>query len=312
VSASDSLCRDALPIFAKQIENARQQSEDAILALSTRFRGIVSSLDSAMAASQKGSGDGGSDLRSAMDDGKQQLLKVIDTLTAVRDSHAAVITEIRSLTVYTVELADMAKDVEMIALKTNMLALNAAIEAAHASGEVGRGFAVVATEVRQLSVAARHTGKTIGAKIGLINDALKSIVGANEQAVEREMAAVKDSEARIGNVLQGFGDMTERLLKSAEQFRNDGEVIKDEVMESMVQLQFQDRVGQILGHVVQGIGELRKSGAELDVGEDVDGAHAAAKTYLADIARSYTTDEERRIYEGGVATAVVPQAVEFF
>jgi methyl-accepting chemotaxis protein len=312
MNASDSLCLGALPIFARQIENARQQSEEAILALSTRFRGIVSNLDRAMAASQKGSGDGGSELRRSMDDGKQQLLQVIDALTAVRDSRAALIAEIRSLNVYTDELADMAKDVEMIAFKTNMLALNAAIEAAHASGDIGRGFAVVAAEVRHLSIASRNTGKTISAKIGVINDALKSIVGANEQAVEREAKAVQDSEARIGGVLQNFGDMTERLLNSAEQFRSDGEVVKDEVMESMVHLQFQDRVGQILSHVVQSIENLGETGAALDAGGDVDGMEDATQHHLAEMALSYTTDEQRRIHDGGAAAEVAPQAAEFF
>jgi methyl-accepting chemotaxis protein len=309
MSAADTLCLGALPIFAKQIENARQQSEDAILALSTRFRGIVSSLDSAMAASEKGSGDGGRDLRSAMDDGKRELLKVIDALTAVRDSRAALIGEIRALNVYTVELAEMAKDVQMIAFKTNMLALNAAIEAAHASGDTGRGFAVVASEVRQLSIASRDTGKTIGAKIGLISDALKSIVGANEQAVEREAAAVQDSEARISKVLGHFGGMTERLLQSAEEFRSDGEVIKDEVMESMVQLQFQDRVGQILSHVVRSMGELRQGAIATGAG---GAAERATEDYLAGMAESYTTEEQQRIHDGAAVAAAVPQAAEFF
>ena len=312
MNPSDSLCLGALPIFARQIENARQQSEDAILALSTQFRGIVTSLDGAMAASEKGSGDGGRDLRAAMDEGKQQLLKVIDALTSVRDSRAALVSEIRSLNVYTVELADMAKDVEMIAFKTNMLALNAAIEAAHASGEVGRGFAVVANEVRQLSIASRDTGKTIGAKIAVINDTLKSIVGANEQAVEREASAVKDSEERIGSVLEEFGGMTERLLKSAEQFRSEGESIKNEVMESMVQLQFQDRVGQILSHVVKSIGDLSENAAAMDAAGNGAEADQAAVDYLAEIAQSYTTDEQRRIHEGAAASVVAPQAAEFF
>jgi methyl-accepting chemotaxis protein len=312
MSNSDTLFGGALPIFAKQIENARQQSEDAILALSTRFRGIVSSLDNAMAASEKGSGDGGRDLRSAMEDGKQQLLKVIEALVAVRDSRAALIEDIRSLNVYTVELADMAKEVELIAFKTNMLALNAAIEAAHASGEVGRGFAVVASEVRALSIASRETGKTIGTKIGLINDALKHIVGANETAVAREAMAVKDSEGRIGTVLANFGGMTERLLQSAEKFRREGEVIKDEVMESMVQLQFQDRVGQILNHVVRSLEDLdRSAGANGGAGHAA-GAADAAKNYLDGMAQSYTTEEQRRIHDGAAAVAVVPQAVEFF
>jgi methyl-accepting chemotaxis protein len=312
MNAADTLCLSALPVLAKQIENARQQSEEAIVALSTRFRGIVSSLDNAMAASEKGSGEGGRDLQTAMNQGKQELLTVIDALTAVRDSRAALIGEIRALNVYTVELTDMAKDVEMIAFKTNMLALNAAIEAAHASGEVGRGFAVVASEVRQLSIASRETGRTIGAKIGLINEALKSIVGANEQAVAREANAVSDSQTRIGNVLEGFGGMTERLLQSADEFRKEGEVIKDQVMESMVQLQFQDRVGQILSHVVQSIEQLESSAAEVAGAATDEEAQDSVREYLASIADSYTTDEQRNIHEGRSVSAVAPQAAEFF
>jgi methyl-accepting chemotaxis protein len=299
---AQSLSGGALPIIARQVDNARQESEDAILALTTRFRGIVSRLDNAMAASEQGSGDGGRDLRTVMDDGKQKLLTVMDALNAIRDSRAALISEIRALNVYTVQLAEMSKEVEMIAFKTNMLALNAAIEAAHATGDVGRGFAVVAAEVRLLSVASRETGKSIGAKIVLINDSLKSIVDANELSVQREAVAVQDSEARIGEVLAKFGGMTERLLESAQEFRGEGEAIKDEVMESMVQLQFQDRVGQILSHVVQSIGRVDESGSSgADGGDSLDG-----------MVQSYTTEEQRRIHDGLPATAAAPQAVDYF
>jgi len=161
-------------------------------------------------------------------------------------------------------------------------------------------------------VASRDTGKTIGAKIAVINETLKSIVGANEQAVEREATAVRDSEERIGNVLEEFGGMTERLLKSAEQFRGEGESIKNEVMESMVQLQFQDRVGQILSHVVKSIGDLTANAAGMVAGGEEVVTDEAAADYLAGIAQSYTTDEQRRIHEGAAAAAAAPQAAEFF
>jgi methyl-accepting chemotaxis protein len=295
---AESLSGGALPIIARQVDNARQESEDAILALSTRFRDIVSRLDNAMAASEKGSGEGGRELTSALDEGKQKLLTVMEALNSIRDSRAALITQIRSLNLFTVQLAEMAKEVEMIAFKTNMLALNAAIEAAHATGDVGRGFTVVAAEVRLLSVTSRETGKHIGAKIVLLNNSLKSIVDANELAVQREATAVKDSEARIGEVLANFGGMTERLLESAREFRGEGEAIKDEVMESMVQLQFQDRVGQILSHVVTSIGQV----------DEGAGGGASVKG----MAQSYTTEEQRRIHGGEAATAVAPQEVEFF
>jgi methyl-accepting chemotaxis protein len=311
-SPSEEFCLEALPIFSKQIENVREQTEDAIVALSTRFRGIVSSLDAAMNASQEVSGDGGRDLSTAMDDGREQLLQVIAALTEIRGSRTALIGQIRSLGIYTQELREMAKHVEMIAFNTNMLALNAAIEAAHAGGDVGRGFSVVAQEVRHLATASRETGKVIGQKISIINESIEKILGANEQVTERENSAVKESEGRITKVLEHFGAMTERLLRSAEQFRRESEVIKDEVMESMVQLQFQDRTGQILANVSRNIEELPEIAGSLQAKAGPGDGREAAQEYLEAIARGYTTDEQKRIHDGGTVHSVRPQATEFF
>jgi methyl-accepting chemotaxis protein len=311
-TVSEEFCLHALPLFARQIENARKQSEDAILALTTRFRGIVSSLDQAVAASGEVSGDGGRHLMSAMDEGKRQLLTVIDALNTIRESRSALIQEIRVLGAYTEEMREMAKKVEMIAFNTNMLALNAAIEAAHAGADVGRGFAVVAQEVRHLANASRETGKIIGQKIGLINESLTKILSTSERVTEREEAAVKDSEGRIQSVLTQFGSMTTRLLHSADQFRNESAVIKDEVMESMVQLQFQDRVGQILTHVVDGMCELPEIATRVGNSDAFSDGRAAAAEYLADLAEGYTTDEEKRIHDGKAAGSAAPQEIDFF
>ncbi len=312
VSTADGFCLEALPVLGHQIENARVQSEAAILELTTRFRGIVSSLDGAVAASERGSGDGGRDLTNALDNGKGELLKVVDALREVRDGRAVLIAEIRALTVFTQELSEMANEVQMVALKTNMLALNAAIEAAHAGSTIGAGFAVVAQEVRQLSVASRATGKSIEKKVSVINDALRRIVDANDVVSKREEAAVQESEGRIGTVLSAFGGMTERLLRSAAEFRGESETIKDAVMESMVQLQFQDRVGQILSHVVRSMEELREAASAADGAAPGDGGGGLAEGYMAKMARSYTTEEQRRIHDGSAAQAVEPQAAEFF
>jgi hypothetical protein len=48
---------DALPIWAKQIESARRQTEAAVVALSARFEGIVNRLDRALGAGGSHSGN---------------------------------------------------------------------------------------------------------------------------------------------------------------------------------------------------------------------------------------------------------------
>jgi methyl-accepting chemotaxis protein len=189
-----------------------------------------------------------------------------------------------------------------------MLSLNAAIEAAHA-GESGKGFAVVATEVRALSNAARDTGKQIMKKVGLINEALGQIGRSNEEVAARDDQAVQASDERIRCVLARFERSTAALTASAEQSHTESAAIKAEICESLVQLQFQDRVGQILSQVVASMNDLTTQTAR-----STSPAEAAqlATEHAERMMSTYTTDEQRLNHQGIETTSVEQSAVTFF
>ncbi|WP_322110930.1 methyl-accepting chemotaxis protein [Steroidobacter gossypii] len=295
VNVADAVCVQALPIWSKQIETARLQTEEAIVALSARFAGIVNRLDLALDASQHHSGD--ADLAQALEAGRRELARVMESLTEIHQSRSTLATQIRSLAAHSSELAKMASEVEQIAFQTNMLALNAAIEAAHV-GEAGRGFAVVAHEVRNLATASRETGKGITEKIALVNESLAKIIDTNETVSVREGKALHDSENRIQNVLGQFGDMSASLSRSSEDLRRESGVIKDEIAESMVQLQFQDRVGQIMSQVVGSMRDLDQRASAVVRGEQ---PALDAEAYMTQMINTYTTDEQRRNHQSGIS-----------
>jgi len=56
----DALCRGVLPVWARQIDAARRQTEDAITSLSGRFAGIAEKVEAAEAASRDAAGGMGS------------------------------------------------------------------------------------------------------------------------------------------------------------------------------------------------------------------------------------------------------------
>lgn len=296
-NATEAVCVQALPIWSKQIETAREQSEEAIVELSARFAGIVGRLDLALDASQHNSG--GADLGQALEEGKRELARVMDALNEIHQSRSTLAEQIRSLAVHSSELAKMASEVEMIAFQTNMLALNAAIEAAHV-GEAGRGFAVVAHEVRNLANASRDTGKGITHKIALVNQSLAQIIDSNETVSVREGEALQDSGNRIQGVLGQFSDMSEGLTRSTEELRRESSAIKDEIAESMVQLQFQDRVGQIMGQVVGSMRDLDQRVTAVANGEQLA---IDADAYMAQMVSTYTTDEQRRNHHSSAAAS---------
>ena len=294
-SALSSAALQSVPIWARQIDTARRQTEDAIVALTSRFAGTVNRLEKML-----GSQDRQGSSRQSQDatrENETDLTLVVNALKAIQKSRDELATEIRTLVSYTEELRKMASDVESIAFQTNMLALNAAIEAAHA-GTAGLGFAVVAHEVRNLSTAARDTGKRIAQKVGAVSEALLKIGTSSERLSERDEKAVKASEERIQSVLGRFAENAARLEHVAEESRTQSAQIKGEIGEALVQLQFQDRVGQILAQVVSTMNDL--------------GTAQGPQEHMQKMMRSYTTEEQRLNHQGLVAESVAPQDVTFF
>lgn len=301
----ETVVSESLPIWAKQIVSARRQTEDAVVALSARFEGIVNRLDRALGAA--GADSGNRIIAEDAAEGERHLAEVIQALKLIQQSRDALAQEIRTLVSHAEELRRMSSEVESIAFQTNMLALNAAIEAAHA-GTVGKGFAVVAQEVRALSEAARNTGKRISGTVGLINTALVKIGTENEQVSSRDDQAVADSQEHIRTVLERFNQRTTHLAQAAQQSQKASEAIKNEVCESLVQLQFQDRVGQILQHVVDSMQQAH----ELPDMAESGSAQEHVQRHLDEMARTYTTEEQRRLHRGLESQAIAPQEVTFF
>ena len=294
-SARSSAALQSVPIWARQVDTARRQTEEAIVALTARFAGTVNRLEKMLGSQDRDVGS--QQAKNATHENETDLTLVVNALKAIQKSRDELASEIRTLAGYTDELRKMASDVESIAFQTNMLALNAAIEAAHA-GKAGLGFAVVAHEVRNLSTAARDTGKRIAQKVGAVSEALVKIGSSSERLSERDEKAVKASEDRIQSVLGRFAQTSARLEHVAEESRTQSAQIKGEIGEALVQLQFQDRVGQILAQVVSTMNDL--------------GTAQGTQEHMQRMMRSYTTEEQRRNHQGLTTEVVAPQDVTFF
>ncbi|KPC34249.1 Methyl-accepting chemotaxis protein [Pseudomonas syringae pv. cilantro] len=304
----------AMPIWAKQVESSRQQTETAIVELTNRFTGISERLQDTVQASQHAAGEldgqnAGGALK-VLSQSDSELSQVIDSLKATQASRDQTLSQVRSLTAYTGELRTMAADVAAIAAQTNLLALNAAIEAARA-GEAGRGFAVVADAVRSLSSKSSETGQQMSAKVDIINNAITQLVQAASSGADQDSHSVTASEQSIQNVLERFQSITGRLAESADLLKQESYGIRDEMTDVLVSLQFQDRVSQILVHVRDNIDALHAH--LLQASQSPDQAVAIdARQWLARMESTYATDEQRRTHRGESAAQQHSQEITFF
>jgi len=285
-----------VPVWAKQIATSRQQTESALVAVTGRFSGIVARLDEAIAASatsadaMQGQGDG---VLALFASSEVRLGQVVASQREALANKAALLADVGQLVQFIDQLKAMATTVSDIADQTNLLALNAAIEAARA-GEAGRGFAVVADEVRKLSGLSGTSGKRINEVIEQVSRAINRAFESAAQSNAEDAKSVAASEATIREVLDEFRRVTDSLTESATILRGTGAAIQGEVAESLVQLQFQDRVSQILGHVHDSISafpaRLRESEERFKASGRLHPVDVA--NVLAELERSYATQEE--------------------
>ena len=285
-------------VWTSHIDASRSQMETAVVALVERFSGIVMKLEQALAASGAARSHEGGDLVDVFAASEKELRTLLDMLASAAASKQQMLAKIEGLQQITEQLQKMAADVASIAWQTNLLALNAAIEAARA-GEAGRGFAVVANEVRSLSNRSADAGKHIAQQVGQISAAIDATCRAAGESMRAETCAVQASEAKISGVLASLRGVTDALVQSSDLLQRESAGIQAEVGDALVQLQFQDRVSQILSHVQQNIGRLpsyldehaRQSGAPGAPMQPID-----ARALLAELESTYAMAEERSLH----------------
>jgi methyl-accepting chemotaxis protein len=299
VPGLDRLCKNVLPVWSAQVGVATSQTEDAIGVLASRFADLSRRLrESAEAATGGTAGDGGNGLLKMLEQSESELTAIVASLRSAYDVRESMLQEIRALAGFTNQLRDMAQEVGLIASQTNLIALNAAIEAARV-GEQGRGFAVVANEVRALSRLSSATGKNIADVVEAVGRSIASTIDASVQFADRDARAIAESEKTIGHVLANFHDSAAELARSTERMCNESRAIHAEISDVLVALQFQDRVSQMLGHVRQDMDKLARRLDEHDAAAGAGGAEADVKTWLAELAQTYTTAEQRVVHAGG-------------
>lgn len=249
---------EVAPVWCRHIESSREQMEAAVGSLSERFAAIADKLrESVQTASveTRTMDDRDHGLVAVFARSERELGEVVARQRATMSEMAAMVQKVQGLDRFIADLRGMVADVAKIARQTNLLALNAAIEAARC-GEMGRGFAVVAQEFRLLSGQSAETGRHMAATVDVISSAIVEVSNVVRASVTAEEGAMSQAEGSIEQVLSGFKHITDALLGSSTLLKEESQVIKSEIDEALVQLQFQDRVSQIMNHVMRNIGEL--------------------------------------------------------
>lgn len=283
-----NICLVSLPLWARQVGTSRHTGDEAVTSLTRLFATTVKKLETTLQASQKAvaqiSGDGGG-VVAALNNSETDLQGVMATLKSMQERKGAILAEVGR---YADDLNQMAGEVQHIAFQVRLLSFNAAIEAAHA-GTAGHGFGIVAAEMRLLADLSAETGAKMRKKIesvAVIDATLASFVRATEDSGDADAVSIHKADAAIRDVLRRFKDLTATLSQSVAVMEAEAEQVRGQISDALIEFQFQDRVSQILAHVIENMNKLCDA-----VKEQTDDA-LDAEEWLRNMARKFSTQEE--------------------
>jgi len=282
-----------MPIWAHQINDCINISTTEMNELAQRFSGIVSSLHSIVNEKTDSDELSITEIKAKLDSISFALVELVKMKKESQQ-------EILELSKFTEKLETMARDVGYIAGQTNLLALNAAIEAARA-GDTGRGFAVVADEVRNLASRSGEIGVDIIANVAMVNEQFGRIAEKSKINSEIEENLIKDADKHINAVIHQHEKTKKERDEAAEYLAQLSSNITLEIESSLVSMQFQDRVSQILDHVsdnMSALSEQIKDQQNLDI-----------ESFLEKMVGEYTTTSEREVHNKltGTESAEIPK-----
>ncbi len=298
------LCVRGLPVWARQIQTSREAADQAVANLTRNFGDIVERLSATLSAAKysvSGKDGQAQDVVAAIQQSEAQLARVLAVLEELHRSKDSILDQVRS---YAGSLQEMAADVRQIALQIRLLALNGAIEASRA-GEAGKAFAVVVGEMRQLSGQSAEMGDRISKKVDAVNASLAGMFG-DDASTDADAASIEKAGRDVESVMARFRSLTTGLADSIRTMENEGERIREQISDALVDFQFQDRVSQILSHAAQSMTRL---GAAAERRAEKD---QSTEAWLGEMASSYTTHEEFDNLQGKARGSSAVQGVTYF
>jgi methyl-accepting chemotaxis protein len=166
---------------------------------------------------------------------------------------------------------------------------------------------VVAKEFRMLANQSGDTGRNIAAKVSVISKAIAEACNVVRDSVEQRESSEHHTEETITHVLSEIREIAGGLEQSSALLKDESVAIQSEIGQALVQLQFQDRVSQIMNLVKANIEHwptfMGDRLQRLEQGSEL--ASLDAHEFLDELKKTYVMKDQHVVHAGGTVQAAV-------
>jgi len=156
-----------------------------------------------------------------------------------------------------------------------------------------------------LAARSAEAGRQIVSRTRTVQQQIQTALASANQRDSEVHRVMDDSRAVIDKVIADFRQSALQLSGTVNQLEEENRDVDQEVCEILVNLQFQDRISQILDHVQHDMGKLADLVEQAQPLPD-------RSTWLANLEKTYTTEEQLQVHAGRDVAKPMQSQVDFF
>lgn len=287
------VCVDRLDRVGAQLQQTSKQIEHAVVEVCERFNSIAMQARAETARlmgllATKGPPEGDSSFEHLLRACSGTLLQLLTLQTKSNEMIAAVAGRLHEVNESASKIEELVMLLEQISHGNRLLALNARIEASRLP-EQERGFNAVAVE---LSEQTKRTNQLTDG-ISDVSRFLKKLAEDTAGDLMQMQTESTDAGTRIrkdaDRTIDGLSGAYQAMRQAVGRSQVESSLLADNISAAVRGLQFQDRVGQQLAHVVHDLQVIQKLMRESSAVPDASGNDACSFSDMA-------MHEERAIY----------------
>lgn len=287
-----------LPVLRAQIQESLRFVEQSVTRVCGDFTAIAEHsrtvVKSAADLLDGGTAENHTSVEHAIAAARSAIAKLLDQLERSANLSSRVVSRMEQVEKAVAGIDPLLAEVQKIALSNKLVALNAKIEAVHV-GELGSGFEVVADEISRQADRSTQLGESIGTGIREMRERVNTAAGDLRGSLAQDRAMSERNRAEAEAALNLLWSTHERTRESLEAMARENSSLANRISEAVVGLQFQDRVGQRLTHVVEALEKLEQNLDGAGQTGLVPGRPAshAGSAVLREMQAAYTMHSER-------------------
>lgn len=295
-----------LPVVSRQLKDTVGAIESGTQAVCLNFREMASlAQSSASMGARLMEADGSHNVNEVIQDCRITMTQLLDRLEQSGQLYAKAIAQMELVDTRVQRVFETLKQLDQSSFASRLVALNAKIEAVHL-GDLGSGFEVVAD---QISTQAHRSAELTASVAVILTDLTKTMKTATSelrQLADTDRDAAAHSRAGAEAALENLQFASSQMQETVAETRRVSETLYTEISNAVVAMQFQDRVSQRIGHVIDSLEAMNQALTSFESAEDI--SLAERKQQIAQsLASSYTMDSERRAHGSEIATVAVAE-----